>query len=357
MYAKDKNAQLTSSQVNQSEAGPDIVDVNPTFLKNTQAPENNEELNLQTKNAKEPNSINKNGGKEHIIYSQQSTNPAIEVLDRLISLSPSSKESVNSYKNERNFVSDRDEKNLFKLDGIEQTVLEIELEKLHNLLLKQEKTNQEKVSDYETHLTKLTGQTCILQDQLKQAEDREKALVKKVNEQSQNHVQLSIVMQEYEKLISKLTAEIETEKRGNKEKIENLTAEKDSALQHLTNVEAAFTDVHQKYEKCKKVIEDYKKNEAKLKSLISDQIDTLKIKEKQLETIQVHASKQLENAHIEVERSRQNHEQEMTRLRALLRKTELKVMSLQESLEQKIKENQELTTICDDLIEGKVPPH
>ncbi|KAK6617892.1 hypothetical protein RUM43_014121 [Polyplax serrata] len=376
MSGNDEHTELTTSQINQSEAGPEIVEVDSSpsnyaslLTKNKELLKSGSAGSTETRNTGSPVGSSKNvklggkNGEELEDSSQRPTNTAIQVLDRLISLNPSTKEPVNIVSPLKNLKSEnltsgtneKDQGSPYKLDSLEQSVLEIELGKLHDLLMKQEKVGQEKMSEYESHLTKLTGQTCVLQDQLKQAEEREKALVKKVNEQNQNQVQLSIVMQEYEKLISKLTAEIEIEKKQNRDKVDGLTAEKDSALVHLSNVEAAFTDVHQKYEKCKKVIEDYKKNESKMKALISDQLESLKIKEKQLETIQVHASKQLENAHAEVERSKQMHEQEMTRLRALLRKTELKVISLQESLEQKIKENQELTTICDDLIEGKVP--
>lgn len=353
MSNNEENVELTTSQINQSEAGPDIVQVDKNFFRKSEIADNK----------KSPPQVAKSDPDENGTEEQEkkTTNPAIQALDRLISLSPSPKQPVNvvtplkSEKTDSPIPTRGEKDSAFKLESLEQSVLEIELSKLHDLLVKQEKVSQEKMSEYETHLSRLTGQTCLLHDQLKQAEEREKALAKKVNEQNQNQLQLSIVMQEYEKLISKLTAEIETEKKYNKEQIESLTSEKDSALGHLTNVEAAFTDVHQKYEKCKKVIEDYKKNEAKMKSILNDQMETLKIKEKQLETVQALASKQLENAHKEVERLKQTHEIEMTRLRALLRKTELKVISLQESLDQKIKENRELTTICDDLIEGKVP--
>lgn len=377
MTTTEGKSELTTSQINQSEAGPDIFEVNSELLNNTIHLNNfkpnpdSEKSNIALKfdslnNLKESNSIEKNDIENQEKVLSHSSNSVVQVLDKLISLEPSAKETSSNVEfNLSNNKSDnlnsgkggKDNTFPFNFDGLEKSVLEIELSKLRDLLVKQEKISQEKMGDYESHLAKLTGQTCVLQDQLKQAEEREKALVKKVNEQNQNQVQLSIVMQEYEKLISKLTAEIEVEKKFNKEKIEGLTAEKDSALVHLSNVEAAFTDVHQKYEKCKKVIEDYKKNEAKMKIVINDQSESLKIKENRLETIQAHANQQLENAHLEVERSKQVHEQEMARLRAMLRKTELKVISLQESLEQKIKENQELTTICDDLIEGKVSTH
>lgn len=357
------------SKLNQSEAGPDTVQLDESIFKNPQNLEYLESITSSTGRDFSKESLytkfdpllaqrtpEKNGMGDSEKTDSNPTNPAIQVLDRLISLSPSpNKQPVNVVTPLKSEHPKPESSPLLKLESLEQSVLEIELSKLHDLLVKQEKVSQQKIGEYESQLTKLTGKVCFLQDELKQTEEREKSLAKKVNEQNQNHVQLSIVMQEYEKLISKLTAELETEKKLSKEKLDALNSEKDSALTHLSNVEAAFTDVHQKYEKCKKVIEDYKKNEAKMKSLINDQLETLRLRDKQIETMQNHAGKSLDNAHKEIDRIKGSHEQEMTRLRALLRKTELKVISLQESLEQKMKENQELTTICDDLIEGKVP--
>ena len=49
----------------------------------------------------------------------------------------------------------------------------------------------------------------------------------------------------------------------------------------------------------------------------------------------------------EIRRSRQS---EIARLEALLRKAEMKVSSLERTVDQKSRENQELTVICDELI-------
>ena len=47
---------------------------------------------------------------------------------------------------------------------------------------------------------------------------------------------------------------------------------------------------------------------------------------------------------------RKSNEQEMTKMAALLKKAEMKIMSLQDSFDRKTRENQELTQLCDDLI-------
>lgn len=55
-------------------------------------------------------------------------------------------------------------------------------------------------------------------------------------------------------------------------------------------------------------------------------------------------------ANHELDSIRRSHQAEISKLKAMLKKAELRATSLEESLEQKTKENQELTAICDELI-------
>lgn len=84
------------------------------------------------------------------------------------------------------------------------------------------------------------------------------------------------------------------------------------------------------------VVDDYKRNEACLKESIAELREANRIKEKTLESVQIHAANQLDTVQRDNDRIQREHEQELTRLRAMLRKTELKVISLQESLDQKV---------------------
>jgi predicted nuclease with TOPRIM domain len=47
---------------------------------------------------------------------------------------------------------------------------------------------------------------------------------------------------------------------------------------------------------------------------------------------------------------RRSQQAETAKLKAMLKKSEVKTSSLEEMLEQKVKENQELASICDELI-------
>lgn len=52
----------------------------------------------------------------------------------------------------------------------------------------------------------------------------------------------------------------------------------------------------------------------------------------------------------EMEKTRKSASSDIARLEAAVKKSDLQVQSLQKSLDQKIKENEELTSICDELI-------
>lgn len=55
-------------------------------------------------------------------------------------------------------------------------------------------------------------------------------------------------------------------------------------------------------------------------------------------------------ANQELELITQSYEKEQAKLKAMLRKSEIQINSLQNALDRKTKENQELTAICDELI-------
>jgi Transforming acidic coiled-coil-containing protein (TACC). len=61
----------------------------------------------------------------------------------------------------------------------------------------------------------------------------------------------------------------------------------------------------------------------------------------------------LYSANQELDSVRRSQQAENAKFKAMIKKAEVKTSSLEEMLEQKVKENQELASICDELI-GKV---
>uniref|UniRef100_A0A0A9Z0H9 Transforming acidic coiled-coil-containing protein 1 n=1 Tax=Lygus hesperus TaxID=30085 RepID=A0A0A9Z0H9_LYGHE len=161
------------------------------------------------------------------------------------------------------------------------------------------------------------------------------------------------VMEEYEKTISQLvTVKEETKAQMEKDK-ETIAAERDTALQHLSNMEVAFNDIHQKYERAKTVIETLHANEKELKKSYDAVVETVEAQNTAYQKLKQHAAEKLSAANAEIEKIHKEYNGEMARMKAVARKNELKCKSLEESLEQKKKELRELTQICDELI-GKV---
>merc|ERR1711982_115761 len=95
--------------------------------------------------------------------------------------------------------------------------------------------------------------------------DELKALQSEVRVKRESEEQMKQVLKEYEKTISELIAEKEREKVTFEEDRLRLMAERDQSTDDLKNVEAAFADVHRKYERTKSVVEGFKQNEETLK--------------------------------------------------------------------------------------------
>ena len=115
-------------------------------------------------------------------------------------------------------------------------------------------------------------------------------------------------------------------------------------------VERAFKDLHKKYERTKEVINVFKSNEDVLKTKVTGLCNRYKKGEERYDLLRTHAETKLEEANTRVGDVKQSRASEIAKLTALLRKAEMGVVSLERQVEQKNRENQELTTICDELI-------
>lgn len=103
-----------------------------------------------------------------------------------------------------------------------------------------------------------------------------------------------MVVEEYEKSISRLIAEGEKDRTNFEVERAKLQEELQVANQHLSNTEAAFSDVHTKYERLKNVVSAYKSNETVLKESIAENQETIKTLENRYEHLKSHAMAQLE---------------------------------------------------------------
>ncbi|KPP62510.1 transforming acidic coiled-coil-containing protein 2-like [Scleropages formosus] len=132
--------------------------------------------------------------------------------------------------------------------------------------------------------------------------------------------------------------------------IQQLIVEKDQALADLNSVEKSLADLFRRYEKMKDVLEGFRKNEEVLKKCAQEYLSRIRKEEQRYQALKIHAEEKLDKANADIAQVRAKAKQEQAAYQASLRKEQMKVESLERTLEQKNKEIEELTKICDELI-------
>ncbi|XP_011687811.1 PREDICTED: myosin-4 isoform X2 [Wasmannia auropunctata] len=267
-------------------------------------------------------------------------NPAIAAIDRLLFYSPLPNATVQKLeeaqeKNEQPIEEPKSDAPL--IDHIDMSK-ELELVRTTVLQLEEELEKQKKEHEAELERQKATFQEKI------------NKLQAQMSQEIKTKTQMTVVVEEYEKSISRLLTERERDRTSFEQDKAKLQEELQAANHHLTNTEAAFNDVHQKYERLKGVVSVYKNNETVLKESIQENVDTIKTLETRYDQLKEHAMAQLEKANLELDGIRKQNEAETVKLHAMIRKAELKSTSLAELVEQKTKENKELAKILDEVI-------
>ncbi|CAL4081334.1 unnamed protein product, partial [Meganyctiphanes norvegica] len=189
-----------------------------------------------------------------------------------------------------------------------------------------------------------------LREQMKSDQRNSSSFSDSMAEVTQSRDALLKMVGQYKDMLAQLVSEKEKEKNEQDEKIKGLEIQRDQAIDDLANVENAFSDVHRKYERTKQVVDTLRRNEETLRGACEDYEAKLRRQEEKFLEFQKHAEEKIQQANEEFEGMRRSNDQEMTKMAALLKKAEMKIVSLQDALDRKSRENQELTQLCDDLI-------
>ncbi|XP_059803760.1 transforming acidic coiled-coil-containing protein 2 isoform X2 [Hypanus sabinus] len=172
---------------------------------------------------------------------------------------------------------------------------------------------------------------------------------RKYDESKQEVVEMRRIVAEYEKTIAQMIDD-HREKSISHHTVQQLILEKDQALSDLNSVEKSLADLFRRYEKMKEVLEGFRKNEEVLKKCAQEYLARVKKEEQRYHALKIHAEEKLDKANAEIAQVRAKSKSEQTAFQASLRKEQMKVESLERTLEQKNKEVEELTKICDELI-------
>lgn len=172
----------------------------------------------------------------------------------------------------------------------------------------------------------------------------------KFEESRQEVTEMRKIVAEYEKTIAQMIEDEQRSKMTSQKALHNMTMERDTALTDLNSVERSLSDVFRRYENMKSTLEGFKKNEEVLKKCAQEYLARVKQEEQRYHTLKLHAEEKLDKANEEIAQVRTKLSSENVALTASVRKEQMRVESLEQALQQKNQEIEELTKICDELI-------
>uniref|UniRef100_A0A8C5Z9K7 Transforming acidic coiled-coil containing protein 3 n=1 Tax=Marmota marmota marmota TaxID=9994 RepID=A0A8C5Z9K7_MARMA len=164
------------------------------------------------------------------------------------------------------------------------------------------------------------------------------------------NLEMGKVMDGFEGLVCQAMEEAQKQKELAKAEIQKVLKERDQLTMDLNSMEKSFSDLFKRFEKQKEVLEGYRKNEESLKKCVEDYIVRIEKEGQRYQALKAHAEEKLRLANEEITQVRSKAQAEALAYQASLRKAQMQIHSLEKTVEQKTKENDELTRICDDLI-------
>uniref|UniRef100_A0A8C5XZ90 Transforming acidic coiled-coil containing protein 3 n=1 Tax=Microcebus murinus TaxID=30608 RepID=A0A8C5XZ90_MICMU len=175
-------------------------------------------------------------------------------------------------------------------------------------------------------------------------------LKRKCEELHGKNLELGEILDWYEAFNYQAMEEAQKQKELAKAEIQKVLKEKDQLTTDLKSMEKSFSDLFKRFEKQKEVIEGYHKNEESLKRCAEEFLVRIDKEGQRYQALKAHAEEKLKLANEEIAQVRSKAQAEALAFQASLRKEQMRVHSLEKMVEQKTKENDELTRICDDLI-------
>ncbi|XP_026885941.2 transforming acidic coiled-coil-containing protein 3 [Electrophorus electricus] len=184
----------------------------------------------------------------------------------------------------------------------------------------------------------------------KQAEEKEEGLKMQIEKLHLDNQHMMFKVSECEAFISQSTAAHKQKEELAKVELSKLFQEKQQLAKDLNDMERSFSNVLRRLDKCKEVFEGFKKNEETLKQCAQNYLARLQKEEQRYQMLKSHAEEKIDQANKEIAEVRSKLSAEVSTLQVQLRREQLKVQSLEKNLEQKAKEVEDVTKLCDELI-------
>ncbi|XP_066135355.1 transforming acidic coiled-coil-containing protein 3 [Saccopteryx bilineata] len=189
-----------------------------------------------------------------------------------------------------------------------------------------------------------------VQAQVEAMQKENQQLRSQCRELQEKNLEMGKVMDGFESAVYQAMEEAQKQKELAKAELQKVLKEKDQLTADLSSMEKSFSDLFKRFEKQREAIEGYRVNEESLKKCVEDYIVRIEKEGQRYQALKAHAEEKLQLANEEIAQVRSKAQAEALAFQASLRKEQMRVHSLEKTVEQKTKENDELTRICDDLI-------
>ena len=156
-------------------------------------------------------------------------------------------------------------------------------------------------------------------------------------------LEMGKIMDSFEGTVYQVMEESQKQKELAKAEMQKVLKERAQLTADLHSMEKSFSDLFKRFEK-------QKENEESLKKCVEDYIERVEKEAQKYQALKAQAEEKLQQASEEIAQVRSKAQTDALALQAVLRKEQMRVHSLEKVVEQKTKENDELTRICDDLI-------
>ncbi|KAI9202595.1 transforming acidic coiled-coil-containing protein-domain containing protein [Polychytrium aggregatum] len=179
-----------------------------------------------------------------------------------------------------------------------------------------------------------------------------------IQEVEQRNLKLSQEYRKIQETLQKFEAEIRSMIHERERDREQVKQQEESFRQQMHKLKEEKERVMKdnevavlRFQQQKRDMEELRLENKALDELVIKTRSELANSERRFDTLRAHAEEKLESANIEIARVRASHEKDMSAQRAKLQRAELQIKSIEKTVETKTLENQELTKLCDELLE------
>ncbi|CAI8031405.1 Transforming acidic coiled-coil-containing protein 3 [Geodia barretti] len=133
-------------------------------------------------------------------------------------------------------------------------------------------------------------------------------------------------------------------------KVKDIEQQREVAIRDFEGLDKSFADLHQRYLRLKQSSDSQQQQEKALKSQIAQLEESCLHSEEKLRQLQADATQQMNDFNSRHGSTKKQHAQDVALTKATVRKLEFQVETLNRALEEKAREKEGLTQLCDELL-------